>query len=76
MKSHGYEPVQCQNHGITLSIYYNDPDGNRIELFVDLVPRSEVVDFMHEASFTANPGGIHLDPEELYARMKAGASDK
>jgi catechol-2,3-dioxygenase len=31
----GIEPVWCINHGPTTSLYYEDPDGNRVELQFD-----------------------------------------
>jgi catechol 2,3-dioxygenase len=31
----GIDPDICIDHGMTLSCYYKDPDGNRVELQVD-----------------------------------------
>ncbi len=38
LKGEGIEPYWCINHGPTTSMYYKDPDGNRIELQVDNFP--------------------------------------
>ncbi len=35
LKAGGIEPYWCVNHGPTTSMYYRDPDGNRVELQVD-----------------------------------------
>src|SRR5271167_1803609 len=32
----GIEPDICIDHGMTLSYYYKDPDGNRVELQIDV----------------------------------------
>ena len=34
LKAAGIEPYWCVNHGPTVSLYYKDPDGSRIELQV------------------------------------------
>ncbi len=36
LKSHGVEIVRAVDHGITKSIYFCDPAGNRIELYCDV----------------------------------------
>jgi catechol 2,3-dioxygenase len=35
LRDAGIEPDICIDHGMTLSSYYSDPDGNRVELQVD-----------------------------------------
>ena len=35
LKNHGIRPFYCVNHGPTTSMYYADPDGNRVELQID-----------------------------------------
>lgn len=35
LRDRGIRPFFCVNHGPTTSIYYRDPDGNRIELQID-----------------------------------------
>ena len=32
LKAAGIKPARCINHGPTISMYYKDPDGNRVEL--------------------------------------------
>lgn len=41
LKEADINPNACINHGTTTSIYYSDPDGNRLELLVDNFPDVE-----------------------------------
>ena len=74
----GIEPYWCINHGPTTSMYYKDPDGNRVELQVDNFPTAEEANrWMRSGAFAANPIGVVFDPQELLARYRAGeAIDK
>ena len=40
----GIEPFWCINHGPTISLYYKDPDGNRVELQADNMPSAAAID--------------------------------
>lgn len=58
-------PVWTTNHGPTTSIYYLDPDGNRIECQVDNFDTAEAADaFMKGPLFSMNPIGTDFDAEE------------
>ena len=35
LKDMGIKPYWCLHHGLTISLYYADPDGNRMEFQVD-----------------------------------------
>ena len=73
LKRENIEPYWCINHGPTISMYYKDPDGNRVELQIDTMPTLESIDaWMRSGEFAANPIGIVFDPEELLARYRAG----
>jgi catechol-2,3-dioxygenase len=73
LKAEGIEPFWCINHGPTISMYYKDPDANRVELQVDTLPTAEAIDtWMRSGDFAANPIGIVFDPDELVARYEAG----
>jgi len=75
LKAMGIEPVWPVNHGATLSFYYKDPDGNVIELQVDVFEsREETNAFLEDGRFAINPIGIDVDPNDLLARWKQGAS--
>lgn len=72
LKSCGIEPWRPVRHGMTLSIYYRDPDGNGLEFQVDLMAPEEANAFMAGEAFAKNPIGEPFDPEELAARYDAG----
>jgi catechol-2,3-dioxygenase len=73
LRAVGIEPFWCINHGPTTSLYYKDPDGNRVELQVDNMPTAESIDrWMKSGEFAANPIGVVFDPDDLLARYRAG----
>ena len=72
-KALGITPFWCVNHGPTTSMYYRDPDGNKLETQVDNFDSNEDANkFMASKEFTENPIGTDFDPEELIARLKTG----
>ncbi|TVY30805.1 Biphenyl-2,3-diol 1,2-dioxygenase [Lachnellula hyalina] len=76
-KAKGIEPVWCVNHGPTLSLYYQDPDGNEIEMQVDsFSTNKEAAEFMASKEFEENPIGVDFDPDELIRKLKEGVSEK
>lgn len=73
MKATGVEPYWCVNHGMTTSMYFRDPDGNRVELQVDNFESLEDQDnWFKTGAFSKNPIGIEFDPEELASAYRAG----
>jgi catechol-2,3-dioxygenase len=73
LKAEGIEPFWCINHGPTVSMYYKDPDGSRVELQVDTIASREAIErWMRSGEFAANPIGVVFDPQELVARYDAG----
>ena len=73
LKAVGIEPVWPINHGLTTSMYYEDPDGNRVEFQVENYPTKEELNaFMHGEVFAANPIGVNFDPDDLVARYESG----
>jgi catechol-2,3-dioxygenase len=72
LRSEGIEPYWTLNHGPTTSMYYKDPDGNRVELQIDNFPTEETNRWMQSGEFASNPIGVIFDPEELLARYRAG----
>ena len=67
MREHGIEPDICIDHGMTLSYYYKDPDGNRVELQVDAFGDwAASKQWMHASNdFKANPIGVFVDPAKI-----------
>jgi catechol-2,3-dioxygenase len=75
LKSDGILPVYSINHGPTTSLYYEDPDGNQIELQIDNFETiQEGREFMESDSFSKNPVGVPVDPDELHMRLRNGES--
>jgi catechol-2,3-dioxygenase len=73
LKVEGITPYWCINHGPTTSMYYKDPDGNRIELQVDNFRTAEETNrWIRSGDFAANPIGVLFEPEDLLARYQAG----
>lgn len=68
-------PVWPVHHGLTLSLYYADPDGNRSEFQVEALPPGEAARFIAGPAFAANPVGVGFDPDALLARFEAGADE-
>ncbi len=73
LKQLGIKPYWRVHHGLTLSIYYQDPDGNRMEFQVDCCANAEEAHvFMHSDAFAANPIGVEIDPDALLEKYKRG----
>jgi hypothetical protein len=73
LKELGIEPISTINHGLTMSMYYADPDGNNIELQIDdFDTPEEAQEFLESDAFAENPIGVLFDPDELAARFEAG----
>jgi catechol-2,3-dioxygenase len=74
LKEQGIKPYWCIHHGVTVSMYYADPDGNQMEFQVDSYGSNEEANaFMASPHFAANPIGVEYDPDEWLARIRAGA---
>ena len=75
-KLKGLLPVWSVNHGTTMSLYYKDPDGNKVEMQADCFKTTdECNDFMRSASFAENPYGVDFDPEEVIRKLDAGEDE-
>jgi catechol-2,3-dioxygenase len=74
LKDAGIKPYWPVHHGITLSLYYRDPDGNRMEFQVDCCTAEEANAFMLTEAFASNPVGVEIDPEELLAQYRSGTA--
>ena len=73
LKAHDILPVWPINHGLTTSMYYADPDGNRVEFQVEnLETKEELQGFMRSEAFAQNPIGVDFDPEKLLQRFENG----
>ncbi|MBV9932024.1 MAG: VOC family protein [Alphaproteobacteria bacterium] len=73
LKAAGVHPYWPVHHGTTLSLYYRDPDGNRIEFQVDACSAEAGKALL---AATDNPVGVLYDPEALVARWKGGEGEE
>ncbi|WP_043832380.1 VOC family protein [Muricoccus aerilatus] len=74
MRDEGILPAFALDHGLTISLYYRDPEGNYVELqsdnFGDWALSGE---FMRSSpDFAANPIGTFFDPEKVFQAHSAG----
>jgi catechol 2,3-dioxygenase len=74
LREQGITPDICLDHGMTLSYYYRDPDGNHVELQCDSFGDwAESKRWMIESDeFHANPIGHFVDPEKVSAAAAEG----
>jgi len=75
LKATGIKPRVSIHHGLTMSLYYRDPDDNGVELSIDNVERSKWHDWMRN-SMKDNPIGAPMDPDELARKFHAGAPEQ
>ena len=74
LKAKGVLPYWCVHHGMTVSMYYADPDGNQMEFQVNVFDdMDEAGEYMRGPIVEANPVGVEYDPEDWLARLRAGA---
>ena len=76
LKQAGIMPHMSLDHGMTLSIYYVDPDGNSVELQCDTFGDWELSTQWMRTSpeFAANPIGVAFDGDRLLEAREAGAT--
>jgi catechol 2,3-dioxygenase len=76
LRAAGITPALCLDHGMTVSYYYADPDGNNIELQVDCFGdwRKSAEWMRTSEEFKANPIGQFVDPERIAAGHADGMS--
>ncbi|HWD66366.1 MAG TPA: VOC family protein [Caulobacteraceae bacterium] len=73
LKSDDVTPCFCVNHGLTTSLYYRDPDGNKVELQVDNMTMEQADEFTQSLAHHQNPVGIPFDPDDLVRMYESGA---
>jgi catechol 2,3-dioxygenase len=73
LKGHGIVPAFALDHGMTVSLYYPDPDGNLLALQVDSFGDwAASTHWMQTApAFAANPIGTQFTPDKLVAALAA-----
>jgi len=76
LKVVGIEPFCPVNHGPTTSLYYHDPDGNRIELQIDNFDDLDKCAELMKGLENLNPIGLLIDPDELARQLAAGTTQE
>jgi catechol 2,3-dioxygenase-like lactoylglutathione lyase family enzyme len=75
LNSLGVIPVYAADHGAVTSFYYEDPDGNVLELTVNNYPSpAECVKFLNTAEYAANPMGTPVEPDRMVIQRSEGMS--
>jgi catechol 2,3-dioxygenase-like lactoylglutathione lyase family enzyme len=73
LKIAGILPHWPINHGVTTSMYYRDPDNNRVELQIDnFATPEELQAYFQSTAFAENPVGVTYNPEQLIRDYEAG----
>jgi catechol 2,3-dioxygenase-like lactoylglutathione lyase family enzyme len=76
LKEEGIVPFMCLDHGITMSMYYADPEGNGVEIQVDAFgdwgASKEWIWASRE--FAENPIGSFFDPDKIVEAREQGLS--
>lgn len=76
LKDAGLKPAFCIDHGMTFSYYYADPDGNHLELQIDVFGdwAKSTAWMKTSEDFKANPIGQFVEPDDVAADHAAGAT--
>lgn len=76
LRGKGVLPFLTLDHGMTVSIYYQDPDGNGVEIQVDTFGDwAKSTEWMWSSlEFAENPVGAHFDPDQMVAARESGLS--
>lgn len=73
LDSKGIRPVRSMNHGVSMSFYYADPDGNRFEQTANnFGTLEEHRAFLKSDEFRSNPSGCIIDPDRFVERFSSG----
>lgn len=74
LKRAGIEPYWAIHHGVTISLYYADPDGNQMEFQVDcFATAAEANAYMRSPAWADNPLGVEFDPEAIARDLRQGS---
>ena len=71
----GILPHICLDHGLTMSFYYVDPDGNSVELQSDNFGdwAKSTLYMQTSTEFQREPIGVEVDPAKLSVALKSGS---
>lgn len=75
LRDRGIEPAVCIAHGVTTSMYYQDPDGNFAELQIDNFEQpDDATAYMNGPEYAGDSVGPAFDPQAMADARRAGAS--
>ena len=73
LRERGVTPYWPVHHGVTVSFYYRDPDGNRLEFQADCFASAEEGStYMRSDAYASNPIGVAFDPEDFIEQLRNG----
>lgn len=73
LRSVGITPYQTFNHGPSMSFYYEDPDGNLVELNApNFDTEKEYLDYFKTPAFQKNVAGVEIDADDVIRRYRNG----
>ena len=72
LKDEGIVPFWPIIHGPTVSLYYRDPNGVKLELQYDVLRTAEEVDQFIADNYAENFMGVIFDPDDMVRRYEAG----
>jgi catechol-2,3-dioxygenase len=72
LKNLGILPLWAADHGVGMSLYYEDPDQNRVE--INASNYSDAWTATEHLKVSRGMMMAHVDPEKMVAARKAGAS--
>jgi catechol-2,3-dioxygenase len=73
LEKKGISPKVPIQHGVTTSLYYQDPDGNFVEMQIDnFATPSEATSYMEGPEYAADNVGVGFKPELMREARAAG----
>ncbi|OBF59915.1 biphenyl 2,3-dioxygenase [Mycobacterium sp. 852002-50816_SCH5313054-b] len=77
LKGVGITPVWSIYHGPTTSLYYEDPEGIRLEFQTENFPTAQqTADYFYSDEFSENPIGTNIEPDYLLEQLRAGSDEQ
>ena len=66
-------PAVCIAHGVTTSMYYQDPDANFVEMQIDnFATPADATNYMRGPEYAGDSVGPAFDPEAMLAARRGG----
>jgi catechol 2,3-dioxygenase len=78
LRDRGIVPFMCLDHGVTMSMYYADPEGNGVEIQFDAFGSwAASTEWMWASrEFAENPIGEWFDPDKVVEAREPGVSQE